>query len=363
MTFTIENLLRWELCSYLNGGANTRNAIQLSDKQCYELAQEAHDHSLDAFFYRMAQKHSFHEQMPRELSLLCEQRVLKHLNLLHQQRQAMMEITWLMNDLRRQILPVKGGAMIRNHPGFQEDRQFGDLDLLVRDSCLNSVCRILYSNGYRQDPYRSKTDKKYARLIHPHLPPFRRGSVTIEVHTHLIPGEPPAFSPDFLEATRQMPQKPFALMYPHPVFHLLFLLMHLLKHTERNPAPLRLHRDIVMLALHHPHTWSQVDVWSRRYKWEAHIQAAKKMVADTYQWPASPTIPLKRKGDLRINAQPIQQTLQRLPHMGARFYWLMGLVFPAREYVEYHHGIDTRKGLARYYLKRLIKAMKRLFTF
>ena len=83
------------------------------------------------------------------------------------------------------VIVLKGASMLESSYGNVGARPMDDVDLLVRESELDRAAALLRQLGFVADEhYRSIS--WYRENLH-HLPPFKRGPVSVELHHRLLP--------------------------------------------------------------------------------------------------------------------------------------------------------------------------------
>jgi|GEM_PF-2635495 len=132
-----------------------------------------------------------------------------------------------------QVIPLKGIFLLEN---YYEDfglRQISDLDLLVRESEVESVIRMFETLGYSMTMYMPRKAAKAAKISAPYK--FTKGDVVVDLHVKLSDGYCGyTINMNSIWENSQIGRlsNGVACTYLSTLDHVLFLFIHLRRHIE-----------------------------------------------------------------------------------------------------------------------------------
>lgn len=336
--------------------------IQIFDQKSFNcLINLAHQHGLDAFVMRMLMSMNLMDK----LSPACKHRLdqYSHLHLcnLSLQREALRELVVRFKAQTCRFVVIKGGALMHSIYKQTNDRQFNDLDILVAPRDIELAQSMLKELGYKQAPVRSKAELKYGELSHPHVAPFKKNGVTIELHTRLLPVELVDFSGKILLSAYTEENHECCVPVPEENLHLIYLMAHIYKHAQSNQIQFRLFRDIALLAGSENDKWNALIESSQQFNLLHQVLWVYHWTCVLYDWEGQPSDPPLNPS--RSGGEGWIRTLapfHLLPDISSKFDWMMGLVFPPWKYQVYYYPHKTFIGRVLLYPARIVKAIYRL---
>jgi len=132
-----------------------------------------------------------------------------------------------------QVIPLKGIFLLENYYQDFGLRQISDLDLLVRESELESVIRMFETLGYSMTMYMPRKAAKAAKISAPYK--FTKGDVVVDLHIKLSDGYCGyTINMNSIWENAQIGHlsNGVACMYLSILDHVLFLFIHLRRHIE-----------------------------------------------------------------------------------------------------------------------------------
>lgn len=114
--------------------------------------------------------------------------------------------------------PIKGIWILQQAELHGLSRITSDIDLLIEQDKIESTINILREMGYKQDPSRSRFDSKLNFDTAHHLKPFRKKSISVELHFRAFPGSADEFNKNLI--LNSSLRDHFSLILLHFIRHL-----------------------------------------------------------------------------------------------------------------------------------------------
>lgn len=325
------------------------------------LARLAQAEGLEAFVGRVSIEKGWASAMPREVLDYLSERFLLNRILASE---CILEFKALSKKFIQsgiEVIPIKGLALIQTLYQETGDRSFNDMDLLVKPDCIDLSASILTDSGYKPDPYRSRFGVEPARYLHHHLPPFRKGRITIELHYKLLPGDSERFTRSFISSAQEN-RGPDCVFFPEKYRHGVFLAAHLDKHASNGQNQLRLIRDLACLLGNDESNWNKCSERAGEFNLDPAFIRARAIYRDIYASP-KPAFPLPvHKNQARQRGQGWLQSLKSLPGWHLKILCIADFLFPSARYVRKHYPRWTGIWLPWWYVFRIYRGFRWLLT-
>lgn len=164
--------------------------------------------------------------------------------------------------------PIKGIWLLQ-HPELRDwHRTTSDIDLLIDTSDLQTAVSLLIQLGYCQDPAKEWRRNSRRMTGTHHLPPFRKGTLAVELHYHPFPDAP-------AELTRRLLEEPTVRD------HQTVILLHFVRHLRRGDFQEKWLTDLKRLVMHDEVTDTGVlTEWVQHPEWPA----AQELIGLLRKW-------------------------------------------------------------------------------
>ncbi len=325
------------------------------------LARLAQAEGLEAFVGRVSIEKGWAPAMPGEVSDYLSERYLLNRILASE---CILEFKALSKKFIQsgiQVIPIKGLALIQTLYQETGDRSFNDMDLLVKPDCIDLSSSILMDSGYQPDPYRSRFGIEPARFLHHHLPPFRKGRFTIELHYKLLPGDSERFTRSFFLSAQGNQGTNYGC-FPEMQHHAVFLAAHLDKHASNGQHKLRLIRDMACLLGHEDANWTKCTELARQFNLDQTFTRVSAIYQDIYASP-KPVFPLHvHKNEAGKIGHGWLQSLKSLPGWHLKILCIADFLFPSARYVRKHYPGWTGIWLPWWYVFRIYRGFQWLLA-
>ncbi|OFY52351.1 MAG: hypothetical protein A2X22_10165 [Bacteroidetes bacterium GWF2_49_14] len=258
-------------------------------------------------------------------------------------------------------IPIKGLALIQTLYRETGDRSFNDMDLLVKPDCIDLAASILVDSGYKQDPYRSRFGVEPARFLHHHLPPFRKGRITIELHYKMLPGDSEKFTRSFILSAQEN-RGPDYGFFPEKYHHAVFLAAHLDKHASNGQNQLRLIRDLACLLGNDESNWNKCSELSGEFNLDQAFTKVRAVYRDIY-WSSKYAFPFHvQKNQVSQRGHGWLRSLKSLPGWHLKILCIADFLFPSVQYVRNHYPRWTGIRLPWWYVFRIYRGFRWLIS-
>ena len=229
-------------------------------------------------------------------------------------------------------VPLKGAWLARHIYPEMGLRRMSDLDLLVKPESMKAALRVLDGLGYRLQKI----------TYHAVLLGGPAGDLVVELHWTLPGG---LALPDWLwremshEGARSAEEK---VLREELLAHLLYLCAHLAITHPDQPRLLWLYDLRLLLAAVTELTWEDISAPARTLGWEFAVQSSLALAAqhlgaqlpDGFPMPAAPAL---EKAVQPPNQAPWVRRAWSAFSLAERLRLMMGLLFPAAEYMRWKY--------------------------
>ena len=324
-------------------------------------SDHARSHGLDAFAFGMISKLGLNSLITRQEQEQLMQRSIKHYQHLTRTREGFSQIFNTLSPGIGPVIPLKGIYLTETLYVNKLDRQFGDIDVLISLDDVEAFVEHLNQMGYVSDPYRSSWERNNPTILNHHLPPLRKNSVTVEVHTRLLPTTPSVWFRDFVESSQPVPRST-GIALPDPIHHLLFLMAHLDKHITNGASPWRLFRDLALLTGQNSQAWRAISELAKAYGLSDMAAGIKDELSYLYGWKMNGTRHhyVIRKRSISDRWERIRRVINQLPGTRVKMILIWRWVFPPVHYVLFHHPGYSVLHLLYWYPGRILLVIRKL---
>jgi hypothetical protein len=133
------------------------------------------------------------------------------------------------NSLKVDVIPLKGIYLIDSYYDNIAHRQLSDIDLLVRENQLETVCLYFLKNGFEMEMYMPTKSAKVSRTPAPYK--FSKNGLVIDLHVGLTYiYDNCQFEMDEVWSGAKKYEREYFEM--NPLDHLVYLFAHLIKHFD-----------------------------------------------------------------------------------------------------------------------------------
>jgi hypothetical protein len=215
-----------------------------------------------------------------------------------------------------------------------------------------------------------------------HLPGLIKNGILLEIHVKLFEPSGNTMTEELLNRSANRAGESESLFNPEPQLHFLFLVKHLIRHEETGAFQVKFYTDLYLLLFIYPEEILNISLLNLAEKAYMKDALLEKLVTLEMFWGISlPEFIRSAASDLNISVLAEKFTrffrypesskadsdqgkglkpLYDIPGVFNKILFIVGYIFPSREYVKYKYNIKTAFGVLMYYPGRWWKTVRRI---